>query len=66
MNYTAKGLRAALYARYSTDKQNERSIDDQLALLRDLAKRHGWRIVDEATPPTRRPRSPSARISTDC
>ncbi|MFC5423007.1 recombinase family protein [Bosea eneae] len=39
--------RAALYARFSTDLQNERSVDDQLALCRAHAQRQGWRIVGE-------------------
>ena len=37
--------RAALYARYSTDLQDRRSIDDQLALCRGFAEREGLAIV---------------------
>ncbi len=37
--------RVALYARYSSDLQSAKSCDDQLALLRDEAARHGWRVV---------------------
>lgn len=37
--------RAALYARYSSDRQNERSVADQLALLTELAERRGWTVV---------------------
>ncbi len=37
--------RAALYARYSTDKQRETSIDDQLRAARARAEREGWPIV---------------------
>jgi site-specific DNA recombinase len=37
--------RAAIYARFSTDRQNERSIDDQIALCREIAKREGLRVV---------------------
>ncbi|MER8370709.1 recombinase family protein [Mesorhizobium sp. M1378] len=37
--------RAAIYARFSTDLQNERSIDDQLALCRTYAEREGLNIV---------------------
>lgn len=40
-------MRAALYARYSTDNQNERSIDDQLASCRRLAERLGAHVVRE-------------------
>ena len=39
--------RAVLYARYSTDLQNEKSVDDQLALCRSYAKREGFKIVGE-------------------
>jgi site-specific DNA recombinase len=37
--------RAAIYARYSTDLQSERSIEDQLALCRREAKRRGLIVV---------------------
>ncbi|MER9302003.1 recombinase family protein [Mesorhizobium sp. M0496] len=37
--------RAAIYARFSTDLQNERSIDDQLALCRAYAEREGLDVV---------------------
>jgi site-specific DNA recombinase len=42
---TKDHLRAAIYARYSTDKQNERSIEDQVALCRTLAERAGYSVV---------------------
>jgi site-specific DNA recombinase len=38
-------IRAALYARYSSDKQDCRSIDDQLALGRKHCEREGWAVV---------------------
>lgn len=38
-------MRAALYARYSSDRQNERSIEDQLAMLRRRAADRGWTVV---------------------
>lgn len=38
-------LRAALYARYSSDQQNAASIADQLNLCRERAAREGWQIV---------------------
>ena len=41
----SKPLRAALYARYSTDKQNDASIEDQLDACFDHARRQGWEIV---------------------
>lgn len=38
-------LRVCLYARYSTDKQRESSIVDQLRGARERAEREGWRVV---------------------
>lgn len=38
--------RAAIYARYSTDMQNERSIEDQIDLCRAYAAREGLIVVD--------------------
>jgi site-specific DNA recombinase len=37
--------RAAIYARFSTDLQNERSVDDQVALCEDYARREGYAVV---------------------
>jgi site-specific DNA recombinase len=37
--------RAAIYARFSSDLQNDRSIDDQVALCRDLGARAGYEIA---------------------
>lgn len=37
--------RAALYARYSTDQSNDRSIEDQLTTCREYAARNGYTIV---------------------
>jgi site-specific DNA recombinase len=37
---------AVVYARYSSDLQKDRSIDDQVTHCRQLAKRHGYKIVD--------------------
>ena len=34
--------RAAIYARFSSDRQRDRSIDDQVALCQGLADRSGW------------------------
>ena len=36
---------ADLYARYSSDLQNPRSIEDQWRVCRELAARQGWVIV---------------------
>ena len=38
---------AVLYARYSSDKQREASIDDQLRVCRDYCKAEGIEVVAE-------------------
>jgi DNA invertase Pin-like site-specific DNA recombinase len=38
-------LRVATYARYSSDKQREASIEDQLRNCDAYCQRHGWRVV---------------------
>ena len=38
--------RAAIYARYLTDLQSERSAEDQIALCRDFAEREGLAVTD--------------------
>lgn len=40
-------IRAALYARYSSDRQRETSIADQLRGCRERAAREGWPVVAE-------------------
>jgi DNA invertase Pin-like site-specific DNA recombinase len=43
------GLRAAIYARYSTDMQSAASITDQVRICRRLAEERGWQVfADEA------------------
>lgn len=37
--------RTALYARYSTDRQREASIEDQVRLCRERAEREGWNVT---------------------
>ena len=37
--------RAAIYARFSSDLQRDRSIEDQVALCREYAARNGYEIV---------------------
>jgi site-specific DNA recombinase len=37
--------KAVIYARFSSDLQKERSIDDQVALCREFASRQEWEIV---------------------
>ena len=39
-------MKAALYARYSTDNQRDASIEDQLRLCRLHAEKQGWTVVD--------------------
>ena len=38
-------MRAAIYARYSSDKQNESSVADQFAVCQHRAEREGWQVV---------------------
>lgn len=38
--------KVAIYARYSSDLQHERSIDDQIRVCSDRAKREGWSIYE--------------------
>lgn len=40
-------MRAALYARYSDDRQNDRSIADQFEVCRRHAALRGWQVVAE-------------------
>ena len=42
-------MRAALYARYSSDLQSDQSVEDQLRLCREKAKELGHTIVSEYT-----------------
>ncbi|HEX4352783.1 MAG TPA: recombinase family protein, partial [Polyangiales bacterium] len=44
-----KGNRVAAYARYSSDRQNEASVDDQLRRLRTFASAHGRAVNDALT-----------------
>ena len=38
-------MRAAIYARYSSDHQRAASIEDQLRVCREFAIRQGWTVV---------------------
>lgn len=38
--------KVAIYARYSSDRQSERSIEDQVRLCRERAEREGWSVVE--------------------
>ena len=44
---TSEPARVALYARYSSDRQSESSIVDQLRICRARADREGWQVVAE-------------------
>lgn len=46
MNRTAEDNRVAIYARYSSDKQNDASIEDQVRLCREFAEKEGWTVVE--------------------
>lgn len=39
-------MRAGIYARYSSDRQNERSIDDQLRICREYLERRGDALAE--------------------
>ena len=41
-----KGRRVATYARYSTDRQNPRSIEDQVRVCREFIERNGGKLSD--------------------
>ncbi len=43
---TTTGMKVAIYARYSSDRQSERSIEDQIRLCRERAAREGWTVVE--------------------
>lgn len=38
-------MRVAIYARYSSDKQNENTIEAQQRICREYCKRHNYEIV---------------------
>lgn len=42
-------MRTVVYARYSSQLQNSRSIEDQIAVCRERADREGWTIVEVYT-----------------
>ncbi|RVT89279.1 recombinase family protein [Rhodovarius crocodyli] len=42
---TSAQPRVALYARYSSDRQSENSIEDQLRICRERVEREGWQLV---------------------
>lgn len=38
-------MRTIIYARYSTDRQSESSIDDQIRVCQEYAVAHGWAVL---------------------
>lgn len=40
-------MRAAVYARFSSENQREQSIEDQVRVCREFAKRDGITILEE-------------------
>lgn len=44
---TAQPTRCAIYARFSSDKQKDTSIDDQVRNCRDFADQMGWVVLPE-------------------
>lgn len=42
-------MRTLIYARYSSDLQNNRSIEDQIRICRERADAEGWEIVEVFT-----------------
>ncbi len=42
-------MKAAIYARYSSDNQRDASIADQVRICREFAARQGWTVVQEFT-----------------
>ena len=43
---TVMTVRAAIYARFSSENQREASIDDQVRLCRERIAREGWTVID--------------------
>lgn len=39
-------MKAAIYARFSSTLQDERSVDDQVRICREKAEKEGWEVVD--------------------
>jgi site-specific DNA recombinase len=44
--FKMSAMRAACYARFSSDLQRETSIDDQIRVAREYATRRGWTVLD--------------------
>jgi DNA invertase Pin-like site-specific DNA recombinase len=42
-------IQTAIYARYSSDQQRDASIEDQVRICRERAKREGWTVANVYT-----------------
>jgi site-specific DNA recombinase len=42
-------MKVVIYSRFSTDRQNESSIDDQVRVCSEYAQRQGWQVVEQYT-----------------
>ncbi|MBU1471374.1 MAG: recombinase family protein [candidate division Zixibacteria bacterium] len=40
-------MRCAIYARYSSDLQREKSLDDQIRNCRNMAEQKGWLVLEK-------------------
>lgn len=61
--------RAAIYARYPSDRQKDTSLDDQVSMARRFAQSQGWQIVGVFTnrqKTGRNKRRPGFQALTDC
>lgn len=47
-------MKVAIYARYSSENQREASIDDQVRICRECARKQGWHIAGEYSDPRSR------------
>lgn len=45
-NYEVKKINAVIYTRYSSDKQQDQSIDGQIRVCQDYCRRHNIQVVD--------------------
>lgn len=43
---SAPAIPAAIYARYSSDLQSPRSVEDQFRLCEERAAKEGWEVVE--------------------
>lgn len=46
MKSSEVGKTAVIYARYSSERQNEQSIEGQIRIIKAFAEREGYNIID--------------------